>query len=208
MPEATTTQETVEQRRRHQIMKAAEQLFTNCRIHEVTLDEIARAAHVGKGTIYRYFEDKDDLFFQTATSGFDELCDLLNHNVPDDASFHSRLLTACQQIVAFFNQRRRLIRMIQTEESHALQSPGNLRERWIARRRKLVDTLADILAKGAANGEIRSDIPMEVLAIYLLGILRTRGNDLEGTPEQWRDLTLALDIFLSGTRNNSNAMST
>ena len=48
------------------IMRAAERLFHNRRFHEVTLEEVAEAAQVGKGTIYRYFADKDDLFFQVA----------------------------------------------------------------------------------------------------------------------------------------------
>ena len=200
MNDTTTTHESNGQRRRQQIMKAAEQLFTRCRIHEVTLDQIARAAHVGKGTIYRYFEDKDDLFFQTATAGFDELCDLLNRSVPEEASFRSRLLAACEQIAAFFEQRRRLIRIMQTEEGHALQSPGKLRERWITRRRTLVDTLAEILSMGVARGEVRGDIPTDVMALYLLGMLRTRGNDLAGTPQQWHDLGVTLDLFMSGMR--------
>ncbi|NJL30924.1 MAG: TetR/AcrR family transcriptional regulator, partial [Phycisphaerales bacterium] len=32
-----------------------------------------QAAGVGKGTIYRYFKDKDDLFFSTAAQGFEDL---------------------------------------------------------------------------------------------------------------------------------------
>ena len=39
--------------------------------------KVKSEAKVGKGTIYLYFENKDDLFFQTATWGFEELCELL-----------------------------------------------------------------------------------------------------------------------------------
>jgi AcrR family transcriptional regulator len=184
-------------RRRQQIMKAAERLFARGRIHEVTLDQVARAARVGKGTIYRYFEDKDDLFFQTATSGFDDLCALLQSRVPGEATFETRLLAACEQIVEFFDRRRHLIRMMQAEEGHALRAPGRLRERWMARRQKLVAALAEIIAQGA-GAEIRADIPSDVLAAYLLGILRTRGNDLTDVDAGWRTLEVALDLFWSG----------
>jgi len=190
--------------RRQEIMKAAERLFAKGRVHEVTLDDVARAAQVGKGTIYRYFRDKDDLFFQTATSGFDDLCDLLRE-VPDEPDFQRRLLAACRQIVAFFDRRRHLIRMMQAEEGHALRAPGQARERWMQRRRGLVSAVADILAQGEASAEIRGDIPSEVLATYLLGLLRARSNDLPDTPVEQRSLEQALDLFWSGARRRDQA---
>ena len=44
-------------------MRAAEKLFTSRRYHEISLDAVVQEARVGKGTIYRYFQSKDDLFF-------------------------------------------------------------------------------------------------------------------------------------------------
>ncbi len=76
--------------KRQQIMLAAERLFLGRPFHEVTTDQVAHEAHVGKGTIYRYFKSKDDLFFETAHRGFDELCELLHREVsPAPRSFSS-----------------------------------------------------------------------------------------------------------------------
>ena len=44
------------------ILNALEGLLPGRRFHEITLDEVAKAAQVGKGTIYLYFKDKDALF--------------------------------------------------------------------------------------------------------------------------------------------------
>ena len=44
------------------ILQALEELLPGRRFHEITLDEVAKAAQVGKGTIYLYFKDKDALF--------------------------------------------------------------------------------------------------------------------------------------------------
>ena len=103
--------------KRAQIMDAAERLFTSSRLHEITLDDVVARANIGKGTIYRYFKNKDDLFFQTATRGFDDLSDLLGRNVPEDGPFGQQLLTACRLIDRFFHQRRQLFRMMQSEEA-------------------------------------------------------------------------------------------
>jgi len=179
-------------------MQAAESLFRNRRFHEVTLDEIARKARVGKGTIYRYFKNKDDLFFQTASSGFDDLCELLRRKVPEKAPFRERLLSACAEIGKFYRRRRELIRMMQAEEGRLVRHRGNRREQWLADRKKLVSALAEILHQGAEEGEIRDDVPGEVLASYLSGMLRTRGRGLSEVSESFRSREVLLDLFLHG----------
>ncbi|HOF17706.1 MAG TPA: TetR/AcrR family transcriptional regulator [Phycisphaerae bacterium] len=186
------------QDKRQQIMQAAERLFTSRRFHEITLDDVARTAKVGKGTIYRHFRDKDDLFFQTATSGFDELCELLRRQVPAGASFFDQLTEACMQISRFFEQRRQLFRMMQTEEGRMQWCGGSLRDRWLERRKGLVSAVAEILAKGVAEGQVRADIPPEVLAHLLLGLLRTRARDLSEVAPADCGLALVMDVFYNG----------
>ena len=184
--------------RRLAIMQAAEKLFTSRRYHELTTDDIARAARVGKGTIYRYFEDKDDLFFQVAVSGFEELCELLRSRVPGDAPFRDQLLGACAEIPKFYRRRAQLLRMMQAEEGRMPWRQDKIRQRWAARREKLIAAVADILREGVAEGEIRADVPCEVLATFLLGMLRTRGRNLADAPPALRSDELLLDLFCRG----------
>ena len=186
------------QDKRQAIMEAAEKLFKDRRFHEITLDELARVARVCKGTSYLHFKDKDDLFFQTATSGFEGLCELLHRKVPEKAPFSKQILSACAEISEFFKGRRQLIRMMQTEEGRMLFCHGRLRELWQEKRKKLAAALAAIIRKGVEAGEIRADIPPEILASFLLGMLRTRGHDLADAPEQSRRYELVTDLFRNG----------
>lgn len=183
--------------KREQIMQVAERLFTSQRLHEITLDQIAREAKVGKGTIYTYFADKDDLFFQVATRGFDELCGLLERRVADDAPFAEQLRQACAAISAFFDRRRQLFRMIQTEDARMPLCRGQVKQRWLERRRLLVDALGGILRKGQAAGLVRPDLPAEMLASFLLGLLRTRARNLQEEGLSADD-ELLVDLFLHG----------
>ncbi len=184
--------------RRTEIMRAAEELFTSRRFHEITLDDVVRQARVGKGTVYRYFENKDDLFFQTAMRGFNELCDLLSEKVPQGTSFPEKLLRACGQIGVFFRSRRQLFRMMQSEEARLQWFRGDMRRRWMERRKKLVTAVAGILQAGVREGSIRDDVPADVLAGLLLGMLRTRARDLADLPESARPLELVVDLFCHG----------
>jgi len=184
--------------KRQKIMDAVEQLFTSRRFHEITLEQVAQKAGVGKGTIYRYFHDKDDLFFQTAISGFDELCGLLRQKISGDAPFKDQLLSACTQIGAFFQDRKELVRMIQADENRMYWEKERIRERWMAKRQNLIDALVEIIRKGITEENIRADIPPDVLAKFLLGMLRTRARDLADAPKAMQQFELVLNLFFFG----------
>ncbi|MCY2930394.1 MAG: TetR/AcrR family transcriptional regulator [Planctomycetota bacterium] len=184
--------------KRRQIMQAAEKLFAAGRFHEITTDEVARVARVGKGTIYRHFRDKEELFFETATSGFDELCDLLREKVPTGGAFGERLHEACVQITGFVRLRREWFGMRQSQERLLPCMAGGFSKRWLAKRQGLVAAVADILREGVAQKAIRADIPPDVLANFLLGLLRTRERDLADTPAALRKYQVVVDMFCRG----------
>ena len=183
--------------KREQIMQATEKLFAGRRLHEITLDNIVREARVGKGTIYTYFRDKDDLFFHVAAHGFDELCELLSRRVADDAPFAEQLLQACGAIAAFFRRRRQLFRMIQAEDARMSLCSGSLQQRWFEKRRCMVLSLAEILHRGQRDKLLRTDLSPEQLADLLLGLLRARGRNIEGKGGSVSDPQL-VDMFLNG----------
>ena len=179
-------------------MQAAEQLFRTHQFHEITLDEVARLADVGKGTIYLYFSDKEDLFFQTAVAGFDGMCELLHANATDGVRFRDGLLQTCETISGFFRERRPLFRLILAQGERALECGGSLRRRWLERRKAMTQAVAATISRGVAAGEIRPDLPAEVLAEYLLGLLRTRSGELSDRPEAVRTVPVVVDLFLNG----------
>jgi AcrR family transcriptional regulator len=185
--------------KKQRIIQAAEQLFRTRRFHEITLDEIAREADVGKGTIYLYFSDKEDLIFQAAVAGFDEMCGLLRENVSEGVAFRDGLLRICETISAFFRKRRPLFRLILSESSRAMESNrAGLRQRWQERRKTMTEAVASVIERGVASGEIRRDIPSEILAEFLLGMLRTRSWELEDRPESQRSHALMVNLFTTG----------
>ena len=189
--------------KKQRIMQAAETLFSARQFHEITLDEVAKEADVGKGTIYLHFADKEDLFFQTAVAGFEELCAVVARSTFEDITFQQGLLQMCERISRFFRQRRPLFRIIQAEGERAMGKGGSLRQRWLKRRKELTVAIAGIIGRGVASGAIRSDIAAPVLAEYLLGMLRTRALEMEDTPESQRSLPALVDLFVNGAVRKS-----
>lgn len=60
-------------RRREAILDAAERLFVDRGIGPTTMEDVAAAAEVGKGTLYLYFENKDALFGAVAGRALDAI---------------------------------------------------------------------------------------------------------------------------------------
>jgi AcrR family transcriptional regulator len=184
--------------KKHRIMQAAEHLFRIRQFHEITLDEVAGQAGVGKGTIYLYFTDKEDLFFQTAVAGFDEMCVLLGGKATDGIPFREALLQTCETVSSFFRARRPLFRLMLAQGERALERGGSLRERWLERRKNMREAVAAIIARGIQAGDVRSSLPADVLAEYFLGMLRTRAWELEDQPEPVQSQAALVDLFTTG----------
>jgi len=189
--------------KKQRIMQAAETLFSTRQFHEITLDEVAKQADVGKGTIYLHFTDKEDLFFQTALAGYEELCAVVARSTFEGVTFQQGLLQMCERISGFFRQRRPLFRIIHAEGERAMGKGGSLRQRWLKRRKELTAAIAAIIGRGVASGDIRNDLTAPVLAEYLLGMLRTRAWELEEAPESQRSLRAVVDLFVNGAMKKS-----
>src|SRR5689334_11196198 len=58
---------------RQGLLSAGRNLFNDKRLYESRVEEITERADVGKGTLYRYFRNKEALILAVVEAGFDEL---------------------------------------------------------------------------------------------------------------------------------------
>jgi len=70
---APTKREQQKEERRKQILAAALKVFTEKGFHAANVSDVAAAAGVSQGTIYWYFDSKEDLFQAAILSAFEEL---------------------------------------------------------------------------------------------------------------------------------------
>lgn len=183
--------------KRELILRAAEKIFRDKRFHEVKLDEIAALARVGKGTIYLYFESKEDLFFQLAMDGFDELC-LLVHAVADsDKFFRNKLIDMCRALSEFFSERRPLLRIISEEQDVLSGRDSEMKNLLRNNHQKLITAVNRVFDLGREQGDIRDDIDSNVAHLILIGALQFRGryNCGEGDSVSIEQI---VDVFLNG----------
>jgi len=153
-------------------LAAAEKLFSSRRFHEITLDDVAREAGVGKGTIYLYFQGKDDLFVQTETAGFEELCRILDGLREQPLGCRELLLETARRVSRFFEQRHRVFRLMEGERKRLFH--GGLRTKIQEHRKRLHERLLAIMERCRGEGGVGVRDPAPVQVHFLMALLHAR----------------------------------
>lgn len=134
------------------ILEAAARVFAEREFHEVLIDDVAATAGVGKGTIYRYFETKDDLFFATILYSFDQLSAALSATLREEGSPIRRLERIAREVLRFSWNRRYLVTILQNDEKRFPAREAQLQKRRAALSRLIQETILDGIRSGDFRG--------------------------------------------------------
>ena len=134
--------------KRESIVKAAAGLFASRPFHEVTLDEVAASAKVGKGTLYTYFDSKEAIFTTIVDEALvrlvEEIRSCLGHST---RSAWDEVSAIVRQLVHFgrrFPDRFRLMR----------QGVNLVGAASFQARDELIKLIEQVLRDGARRGEL------------------------------------------------------
>jgi AcrR family transcriptional regulator len=155
-------------KKRQSILKAAALLFSTQPFHKVRLDDVAAAAGVGKGTLYIYFTNKEDLFFSILYGGFASLVDRLAEQLREDHSPPwQRLELIVKELVDFAFSHPEIFELMR---KIGLPATGNAE--WNERREELTRLIQQTLEQGVQAGEFADPNP-GLTALYLPGLVRS-----------------------------------
>jgi len=186
--------------KRELILKAAEALFTARRFDQVTLEDVCEKGRVGKGTIYRYFRDKEDLYAQVVLSGLDELHNSLEHRVSRSTVPDRELLAIAEALRRSHCKRESLFRSLHSMWLRQSVGRGTLREELRARQRRIMSLVSSVISAGVERGQYRRDMAPPLAARMFLAMAREaiRRPDAEGSHPVRVKSVVAL--FLDGVR--------
>lgn len=181
--------------KRNEILEAATRVFSAREFHQVLIDDVAGSARVGKGTIYRYFETKEDLYFGTILYSFDALYETLVASLAEETSPSTRLDRIAREVLGFLWTRGYLTVLLQKDERHFEK-----RDEELQKRRDLLNRLVQgCLLDGIERREFRG-IDIRIGAELFRGMIRAAAacRRPEDTVD---DLAAAiLEIFTQGVR--------
>ena len=179
-----------------QIIEAAEQLFLTHRYHEVTLQQVADLAGVGKGTIYRYFRNKEDLYYKILLTALDELAESLEDL--DGGADGTGLNELVSRILEFYTRRRSLLALLQSEQLRHNTPPAEVKGLWEKKHERMIELVASVMECQMEAGSYRTDLRPEAAALLLLGMVRSALFHRDEMPDKEELGSTLVSLFESG----------
>ena len=174
------------QRNRERLIEAAKAAFADVG-PEVSLDEIARRAGVGIGTLYRHFPTRDAIVEAVYRREVQQLADAatrLSDTLPPGEALHQWMRLFVDYIAT-----KKLI-------APALGSiVGGVSELYMASGLLIIGAINELVGRASASGDIRADVDPNDVLRGLVGF--TYGN----SDPSWEASALRLiDILMDGLR--------
>lgn len=172
------------QRNREKLLETAKAAFTEIGT-EVSLEEIARRAGVGIGTLYRHFPNRDAILADVYRRGVEQLSEaaatLLESHPPREA------LRAWMRLFVEYMAAKKVI-------APALNAmAGGSTELYAASGPRITDAVSLLVERARAAGEIRADVEPLDLLNALVGL--AYGMSL---PDWQASATRMVDVLVDG----------
>lgn len=187
---------------RERLLWAALLCFSQKGYHQTTTDEIVATSGMGKGTLYRHFETKNDLFVSLVQWLFETIGQEMVEFDADELSSAERLRAMVNHLLADLEQLLPFYRITLDYWAHTIEDE-QVRHIFDVALDQFQTAIAPVIEAGIASGEFRP-VNARLAALSLMAMLDGLGLykalletnfDLAGTVE-----TL-MDIFLAGLRS-------
>ena len=107
--------------RREQILDKASLIFAEKGYRQTDLQEVADLLGIGKGTIYRNFKTKEELFLSTVARGIEDLQEQMNGILPSCQTPLEKTFTAIKTYLLFFEENPHVVELIIQERAEFKQ---------------------------------------------------------------------------------------
>lgn len=180
------------------ILAAASRAFAKKGYEPTSITEIARAADVSEGLIYKYFASKRDLLEQVLQAFYERTIEDLGAKVAGGKGFSEQLYILISQHLSTFVAERNLCRLFISQVRTASDYRGSAIEQL---NRRYTSILVKMVDDAVASGEIQREVDPRLVRDMLFGAIEhsawrhTIASHPLDVPGLARTMT---DIFLTG----------
>lgn len=149
--------------RRKSIMEAAEKSFSMFGYKATTMDQVAKIANVGKGTIYNFFKNKEELFNEIVKGMVIELKELAQDSIHREDTFFENLHRALYSVLEHRREHQLAIKL--SQEVREIGTPAAMEALNLVEK-AILHFLEQEIERGILDGEVKNCDPS--LAAFLM----------------------------------------
>jgi AcrR family transcriptional regulator len=153
------------QKRRKEILTAAEKIFFASYGEKGTMDDVAEKVELSKGTLYLYFKNKSDLLYAIAEKGVEQLRECFSMVMNPKLTGREQLSDIGDEFVRFVEDYPRHFELILRFEIMG-HHPKTGREAKLLMEPAL-SSLRETIIRGQQDGSIRNDFSEDEIVIIL-----------------------------------------
>ena len=196
--------DTKREQKRTAIMAAALKVFSKKGYSPAALDEVAREAQIAKGTLYLYFQDKQDLFSSTILHVIDNLATKMIEGLDESMTPLEILRNVAYIELEYFSKNTEFFGLIRTAMSgNLLGEHEPLINKITERRLELISYLNEVIQRAKKEDLIREEIDTEAIVYSYLGMVEaamdqmgfTKGKPL---PDVGKKVDTIMNILFEG----------
>jgi AcrR family transcriptional regulator len=156
------------ERRRNDIINAAEKLFFSRGFDRVSMNDIANEVELSKATLYLYFKDKESLFFAIVLRGAKILNAIYIECSKLDTTGIEKIKAMGQGFYEFTKQYPEYFRLLCYTGSERFRIADNDDAKAVLELiRSNIELMSKAFREGIEDGTVRSDLDPLEMAIYL-----------------------------------------
>ncbi len=170
-PKASVVNRTRGERSRKRIVDSARELFFEQGFERANLDEVARRAGLAKGTIYRHFESKAELYVEILAQNADIFVQRMQRVIDPSQPAPEQIRSLARFYFDHYTTQLEYFRIFWAIDNQRLigQLPPNLvalvTEVW----RRALSVLAGVIERGVARGEFEPCDPWLSASVVWVG---------------------------------------
>jgi AcrR family transcriptional regulator len=177
--------------RRKEILEAATKSFSLFGYKATTMDQVAKLANVGKGTIYTFFENKEVLFHEIVFTMINEMKAEKDAIISEHCSFQENAHLVLMKMLEFRERHALLAKLIAEEKD--MQTPV-VQAILVKVEQEIVRYIAEHIERAIAKKEIR-EVDVELVAYLLFKAYMAIAVDWQVTHEIALPEEKIIDVF-------------
>lgn len=150
------------------IVRVGHEVFSERGYERATTTEIALRLGVSEATVFTYFRGKRELCVRVIADWYDEITVAIEQGLPRDKAVRAQFdFFVHAHLRLFLGHGTGMCALVLAEGRD--KGPADLGDAVLPLHRRYTAPLMDLLARGQADGVVRSDVPLRLLRSLVLG---------------------------------------